>query len=455
MIMQKSAEHWSGRVGFILANVSAAVGLGSIWKFPYEVGTNGGGGFVICYVLGLLLIVLPLMLCELAIGRRGRSDAVNSVANVAAEAKASKWWSMFALLGVITGALILSFYSVIGGWAIAYLVDAAGHGVRLESASSAQERFNSLLISPGKLLLYHTTFMAIATVIVARGISKGIERASMWLMPTLVALLVTLAIYASSRGGFWQTWNYLFAFDVSKITPKIALDALGLGFFSIGVGLSIMIAYAAYAQRDIDLKQVAAITLVSDTAISFLAAFAVFPIVFAENLNPAGGPGLVFVALPLAFSHMPMGYAASIAFYLLLFIAAIGSAISFLELATTPLQHALKWSRPAACMTCAVACWGMGLVTVLSFNVWADWFPLAGIPAFGRSTWFEVIDHVTSNILLPVGGLGIAVFIGWKIPRATIAKELGLHQYGAAALYLLLRFLVPAGIAAATITAFF
>ena len=449
--MTAAKEHWSGRTGFVLANIAAAVGLGSIWKFPYEVGTNGGGSFVICYVVGLILIVLPLMLCELAIGRRGRSDAIASVAAVAAAAHASRWWPLFALLGVITGVLILSFYSVIGGWAMAYLVDTTLHGLPSQDAAGARARFDALLSSPGTLLLYHLAFMAMAVAIVARGVSKGIERASMILMPTLIALLVALAIYSLVRGGFRPTWNYLFAFDLSKITPKIALEALGLGFFSIGVGLSIMIAYAAYAERDINLRQVATVTLVSDTAVSFLAAFAIFPIVFAENLDPSSGPGLVFITLPLAFSHMPLGTAASIAFFALLAVAAIGSAISFLELATAPLQHAFKCSRAAASMICGTICWTLGIVTVLSFNLWAEWFPLASIPGFARSTWFDLIDHLTSNVLLPIGGFGIAAFVGWAVPRSMMGSELGLGKAALSALYALLRYVVPAGIATASV----
>jgi NSS family neurotransmitter:Na+ symporter len=453
--MTPDKEQWSGRTGFILANVAAAVGLGSIWKFPYEVGTNGGGSFVVCYVAGLIVIVLPLMLCELAIGRRGRSDAIGSVAVVAAAANASRWWPLFALLGVVTGVLILSFYSVIGGWAMAYVVDTLGHGLPAQDAAGAKARFDALLASPGTLLIYHLAFMAIAVAIVARGVSKGIERASMILIPILIALILMLAIYALMWGGFRPTWNYLFAFDLSKITPRIALEALGLGFFSIGVGLSIMIAYAAYAERDIDLRQVATVTLVSDTAVSFLAAFAIFPIVFAENLDPSSGPGLVFITLPLAFSHMPLGTAASIAFFALLLIAAIGSAISFLELATAPLQHALKCSRTAASIACGVACWALGIATVLSFNIWAEWFPLAAVPGFARATWFDLIDHLTSNVLLPIGGFGIAVFVGWAVPKSMVGHELGLGAPMLTALYVLLRYVVPIGIATATIAVYF
>jgi NSS family neurotransmitter:Na+ symporter len=452
--MATEKDHWSGRTGFILANVAAAVGLGSIWKFPYEVGTNGGGSFVICYVVGLILIVLPLMLCELAIGRHGRSDAIGSVAAVAKSAHASRWWTLFALLGVITGVLILSFYSVIGGWALAYVVNTVVHGLPLQDAAAAKARFDLFLSSPATLLLYHLAFMTMAVVIVGRGVSKGIERACTILIPTLIALLAVLAIYSLTRGGFWPTWRYLFAFDVSKITPKIALEALGLGFFSIGVGLSIMIAYAGYADRKINLREVAILTLVSDTAVSFLAAFAIFPIVFAENLDPSSGPGLVFITLPLAFSHMPFGTGAAIAFFALLLVAAVGSAISFLELATGPLQHALKCSRVAASAICGAICWTLGIVTVLSFNMWADWFPLASIPGFARATWFDLLDHLTSNVLLPIGGFGIAVFVGWAVPRTIVSEELGLGRVTLKALYVLLRYIVPAGIATASIAVF-
>ena len=215
-----------------------------------------------------------------------------------------------------------------------------------------------------------------------------------------------------------------------------------------------MIAYAGYAERDINLRQVAIVTLVSDTAVSFLAAFAIFPIVFAENLDPSSGPGLVFITLPLAFSHMPFGMGASIAFFTLLLVAAIGSAISFLELATAPLQHALKCSRTTASIACGLVCWTLGIVTVLSFNVWAEWFPLSSIPGFARATWFDLIDHLTSNVLLPIGGFGIAVFVGWAVPRSMLASELRLGRTALRALYALLRYVVPVGIAAASIAVF-
>jgi len=453
--MAAGREFWSGRGGFILANVASAVGLGSIWKFPYEVGTNGGGAFVFCYLVGLALIVLPLMLAELVLGRAGRSDAVRSLATVAAHAGASTRWSMFALLGVITGFLVLSFYSVIGGWAIAYLVDTILTGLPTAHVMTAQTRFDALLSSPVRLLFYHLVFMTMTAIIVARGITSGIEEASKLLMPCLALLIAALALYSAVQGDFTATIRYLFAFDIALITPKIALDALGLGFFSIGVGFSMMITYAAFARPDINLRQVAILTIVADTAISLLAGFAVFPIVFAEGLDPSSGPGLVFVTLPLAFARMPFGTVAAGAFFLLLVVAALGSAISLLELTTAPLKNALNWSQARASCVCATACWTLGVATVLSFNLWAGWFPLGALPLFAKATFFDVLDHLTSNLLLPIAGFGLAFFVGWIVPETFLSDQLGLEGAALGGLRFLLRYVVPGGIAAATIAPFF
>jgi NSS family neurotransmitter:Na+ symporter len=448
--MTEKTELWSGRFGFFLANTAAAVGLGSIWKFPYEVGSNGGSAFVLCYLLGLLLIVLPLMLAELAIGRRGRSDAIRSVVIVAVQSRGSAAWSAFALLGIITGFLILSFYSVIGGWAIAYAADVLINGLGQGNSAAARMRFNALLASPFWLLCYHFAFMAMTGVIVARGIARGIEAASRILMPILVLLIAALAAYSSLQGDLATTLRFLFAFDLTSITPKIALEALGLGFFSIGVGFAVMITYAAYAGRDIDLVRVAVLTVASDTAISLLAGFAVFPIVFAEHLDPASGPGLVFITLPVAFAHIPFGTLAAAAFFLLLVLAALGSAISLLELSAAPLKHTLRCSPAVASLLCAAAAWTAGIATVLSFNRWAGWFPLGAMANFATATVFDLIDHLTSNVMLPAAGFGIAIFIGWIAPEAVLREELQLGRIGLTVVRVLLRYVVPIGIAAAS-----
>jgi NSS family neurotransmitter:Na+ symporter len=446
-----SPDRWSSRAGFIFAAMGSAIGLGSIWKFPYEVGTNGGGGFVVFYLLGLGLIVFPLMLVEFAIGRRGRSHAVGSIAVVARASGASRRWAAIGLVGVTGAVVILSFYSVIGGWALAYVVDTIRDGLPAAGAPAVQARFDALLASPLRMTVYHTLFMAGTALVVTRGISGGIERASLYLMPILIALVVGLAVYASIQGDAAAALRFLFAFDTSSLSPRTALEALGLGFFSIGVGLAVMVTYAAYAGPEFDLRTVAIVTLLSDTAISFLAGMAVFPVVFAEGLDPASGPGLMFVTLPLAFTRIPLGAVAAFAFFLLLSLAALASAMSLLEMPVALLHRWLGWSRRRATLAAGFLCWALGLASVLSFNAWADWRPLASLPGLTTLTVFDSLDHVASNVLLPLGGLGLALFGGWVVPPAVLAAELRLDPTTGRAVVVLLRYVAPAGIVAVSV----
>ncbi|HSJ98806.1 MAG TPA: sodium-dependent transporter [Myxococcota bacterium] len=427
------SERWSGRAGFILAATASAVGLGSIWKFPYEVGANGGAAFILFYLAGLALIVVPLMLAEFAVGRRGGSDAAGSIERVAAAHGATTAWGWIGVLGVVAGVLILSFYSVIGGWTLAYAVETAVDGLAGDSPAAVRGRFDALLAAPARASFYHAVFLGLAAIVVARGVSRGIEAASRVLMPLLVALMAALALYAVVQGDLAATLRFLFRLDMAGFTARAALEALGLGFFSIGVGFGLMITYGAYARPDISLRQVAIVSVGVDTAISVLAGFAVFPIVFAHGLDPASGPGLVFVTLPLAFARMPLGTAAAIGFFLLLFVAALGSAISMLELAAAYAMRRFGWTRLRAAAALAAACFTGGLGTVFSM------------------AFFERLDFLTSNVMLPAGALALSVFCGWVLPRAVLSEELRLGPRGAARLALLLRWVAPALIAAATI----
>lgn len=420
-----AAETWSGRAGFILAAIGSAVGLGSIWKFPYEVGANGGAAFVLFYIAGLALAVVPLMLAEFAIGRRGGADGPEAIARVAAALGARPQWRWVGVLGVAAGALVLSFYSVIGGWTLVYTLD-------------PQTSYEALLASPARMSAYHALFLALAAAIVARGVGRGIEAACKVLMPLLAALMLALAAYGVIEGDARATLRFLFRLDWAAVTPRAALEALGLGFFSIGVGFSLMITYAAYAGRDIDLRQAALWSVGADTAISLAAGFAVFPLVFAHGLDPASGPGLVFVSLPLAFGRMPFGGAVAVAFFALLFVAALASAISMLELAVAPVMRRLGWPRRRAVAAVSLGCFLAGLATVLSFNRWSHWTPTA----------YEALDHLTSNVMLPAGGFALALLAGWALPREFLVEELGLTPRGGAALQALLRWITPALIAA-------
>lgn len=445
---QSSSEAWSGRVGFILATIGSAVGLGSIWKFPYEVGANGGSAFLLFYLLGLVLVVVPLMLAEMAIGRRGRGDPAASIAAVSSAHGVSRRWAMFGVLGVFSSFLILSFYAVIGGWTLRYALHTVWAGLPEASPQAVRAEYESFLRSPLQMLGYHAAFMAATAWIVARGVAGGIERAVKVLMPALAMLMLLLAIYGVVEGDLSATLRFLLRLDASHLTARTALEALGLGFFSIGVGLGLMITYAAYGSPAIDLKEATIVSVCADTAISLLAGLAVFPIVFAHGLDPAGGPGLVFVTLPLAFAGMPAGWWAALAFYLLLFVAALASAISLLEPIVALLIRRQRWSRRRAVLIGASSCYLGGIATVLSFSAWADWFPLAGMPPLERATVFDLLDQLTSNVLLPVGGLAIAVFAGWALPPRLLAEELRLGPSAATALSVALRYVVPLGILA-------
>lgn len=443
--MADRSDKWSSRIAFILATVGSAVGIGSIWKFPYEVGSNGGGIFVLFYLLGLVLIVLPLLLIEMALGRGGGADAAESLRRIARQSRAAPAWSLIGMLGVITSILILSFYSVIGGWIVAYLVDLPLNGLAGTEVAAVRARFDALLGSAPRMALFHAVFMAVCTAIVALGVIGGIETACRLLMPLLVALLLGLSIYSAIVGDFAAAVDFLFRPDWSKATAKAALEALGLGFFSIGVGMAVMVTYAAHAGRDIDLKQAAIASMIADTAISLLAGIAIFPTVFAHGLSPEAGPGLLFVSLPLGFARMPMGTVMAGAFYLLLAVAALASALSMLEMPVSLLCRRFRLSRPLASLIAALAAWAIGLLTVFSFSLWSGWRPLMG------ASVYELIDQLTSNLLLPLGGLSLAIFGGWIVPASLIETEL---RYGARATALLrwsLRYPVPLGIAAATL----
>jgi neurotransmitter:Na+ symporter, NSS family len=446
-----STDSWTGRAGFLLATIGSAVGIGSIWKFPYELGANGGSAFLLFYLLGLVAVVVPLMFAEFAIGRAGRGDAVASVAALARRVGADPHWGVVGGFGVLTGFLILTFYSVVGGWTIGYALDTALHGLPAPVAAAVQARYSTFLADPWAMSAYQAMFIAATGWVVGRGVVRGIETASKVLMPLLAALMVVLLAYSMVTGDVGATVRFLLTLDADRFTARTAIEALGLGFFSIGVGLGLMITFAAYAGAEISLSEVAVVSVLADTTISLMAGFAVFPIVFAHGLDPSSGPGLVFVTLPLAFARMPLGTVAATAFFLLLAVAALASAISMLELVVALLSRWRGWSRARATAIAASACFACGIPTVLSFNVAADWHPLAVIPALANATFYDLIDELTSTVMLPLGAFALALFAGWVLPAHELGDELRMSPRALALYRLLLRWLVPAGIAAATL----
>jgi neurotransmitter:Na+ symporter, NSS family len=436
-------EEWSGRTAFILASMGSAIGLGSIWKFPYMVGVNGGGAFLLVYLLGLAVIVLPVLIAEFVIGRRGQGNAVDAVRNVALAEGRSTVWSALGGIGVVGGFLILSFYSVIGGWTMAYVPIAATGAYQGVDAAGVLATYDALLASPARLILWHTLFMAATVYVVARGVTAGIERAVTILMPLLFVILIGLCAYALVEGDAARALSFMFTPDFSKITPRIALDALGLGFFSISVGMGAMITYAAYVGREVNLTQAAIVTIAGDTVASFLAGFAIFPIVFVNGLDPQGGPGLMFQTLPIAFLQMPGGGIVGAAFFVLLFVSALASAISLLEVTVAYCEVHLKLARSTAAIVNGVATWALGLLTVFSFNIWNGWKPFASL---GGPAFFGMIDFLTSNLMLPVGAILISLFAGIVMRRESVAQELGISGARLSTFRFLLQVIAPIAI---------
>ncbi len=443
-----SANGWTSRSGFILATVGSAIGVGSIWKFPYEVGANGGGAFVLVYVLGLGLVVVPVMLAEFAIGHRGQADAATSMEVVAGEESASTRWGVFGLLGAVTSFLILSFYAVVGGWTLAYAYDTLVSGLP-DGAVEARGGFDGLLASPLRMMSFQGLFLVLVAAVVIRGVQKGIETAMKVLMPLMAMLLIAIAVYSLRNGDAAATLRFLFVPEFGDLTARGVLDALGLGFFSIGVGLGILITYAAYSPPGADLKTVAIASVGADTVISFVAGLAVFPVVFANDLDAGSGPGLVFETLPVAFVSMPAGTVVAVAFFALLAMAALGSAISMLEAVVAVLDRRLGWSRSLSVGIAGCACFVAGLATVLSFNHWSDFHPIGWMDRYREATVYDLLDDATSQLMLPAGGLAIAVFAGWILSDRLLHDELRLRRAPLLGLRWMLRVVAPATITAA------
>lgn len=319
---------WSSRFAFILAATGSAVGLGNIWKFPYVTGENGGGAFVLVYLLCIAVVGIPIMMAEVMIGRRGGRSPVNSIRLITERDRLKPAWKLVGAIGVLAGFLILSFYSVIGGWAISYVGTTASGQLAGQSAEAVGAIFSGLLSNPSTLLLWHTVFMALVMVVVARGVRSGLERAVSILMPALFVLLLLVVGYAMTTSHFGQAAAFLFQPDFSKLTTSGVLVALGHAFFTLSLGMAVMMAYGSYLPKKISIAKTSITVSVIDTGVALLAGLAIFPIVFANGLEPGAGPGLIFQTLPLAFGQMPMGTLFGTLFFVLLIFAAWTSGIS-------------------------------------------------------------------------------------------------------------------------------
>ncbi len=444
MPTQRTSIHgqWSNKLAFILAATGSAVGLGNIWKFPYVAGENGGGAFVLIYLLCVAVIGIPIMMSEVLLGRRGRQSPINTMRTLASEEGQHAYWRLLGWMGVLAGFLILSYYSVIAGWALSYVFRCAGGMFTGVTAAGVESIFTGLVSDPERLLAWHTIFVVMTTVVVARGVESGLESAVRFLMPALFVLLILLVGYAMSQGHFMEAVGFLFKPDFSKVTGQVVLVAMGQAFFTLSLGMGAIMIYGSYLPQDASIARTSVTVAVSDTLVAIIAGLAIFPIVFANGLPPAQGAGLIFKTLPIAFGQMPGGGFFGTLFFLLLVFAAWTSAISLIEPAVAWLVENHGYSRVHAAVTSAMVTWFIGLGTVFSFNIWADF------RVFGRN-FFELMDYLTANIMLPLGGLLIAVFAGWLMSENSSRDELQLqdrHSYSI--WHFLVRYVTPVGVMA-------
>lgn len=433
---------WSSRMMFILAAAGSAVGLGNIWRFPYVAGENGGGVFVLTYLACIFLIGVPIMVAEITLGRAGRKSPINTMQDLTARSGAWRGWQLIGWMGALAGFMILSFYSVIAGWALAYLVEMANGAFVGADGALANRVFGELTGSAATVIGWHTIFMMITTYIAARGVGKGLETTVKYLMPTLFVLLLVLVIWAAMTSGhFVEGLSFLFSLKTDQFTGDAILMAMGQAFFTLSLGMGAIMAYGAYLPRAASIVGSATTIAILDTTVALLSGMVIFPIVFANGLESSAGPGLMFITLPIAFGQMNGGQFFGTLFFLLVTFAAITSAISLVEPAVAWLVEKLKVARTTGAILVGLLAWLVGIGSGLSFNLWSDITLLPGM------TFFDTMDYVSNNIILPIGGVLIALFAGWILDRTIADDELSDVPAGVrTAIYFLVRFVAPAAV---------
>ena len=445
MALQQKGMHgtWVSRWTFIMAATGSAVGLGNMWKFPYVAGSNGGGAFVLVYLACILLIGVPVMMAEVMLGRHGRKSPINAMQDIVQESAAHYRWSYIGWLGVIAGILILSFYAVIAGWALSYIFEIGSGNLRGIDGDAAAAAFAALLDNPSRLIFWQTVFLMLCIGVVIGGVKKGLGVAVETLMPLLFFILLGLLVFSYFRGNFEAAANFLFSFNFNQLTWRSVLEAMGQAFFTLSIGMGAIMAYGAYMPQKANIGKTILVVGFFDSSVAIISGLIIFSIVFAtQGIEPSAGPGLMFISLPVAFGSMAGGLLIGAIFFLLVSIAAWSSAISLLEPCVAWLVESKNIGRFRANAFLAVIVWLLGLGTVFSFNIWSG-YQLLGF------TFFDFLDFLTANIMLPVSGLLIALFVGYVMDKNIIQSEmLGANPTTVTLWRFSVRYIAPIGISA-------
>lgn len=439
---------WSSRFSFVAAAAGAAVGLGNIWKFPYIMGENGGGAFVLVYLACILLLGLPILMAEMLIGRRGRMSPGLSARYLAIESDVSPIWQIAGWIGLVAGFLILSFYAVIAGWAFAYVPLSFSGAFDGQNANHIGQLFAEFTSDPVRLFFWSSLVIVATCIVVMLGVKKGLEQAARILMPGLFILLIGLAIYAGITGEFKTALQFVFYPDFSKLTMNSVLIALGHAFFTLSLASGVMMTYGAYMAQKESIVKTAIWIAIADTMVAMIAAMVIYPIVFSHELVAGQGPGLIFVTLPVAFGSMSGGAIIGTLFFLMLVFAAFTSTIAMIESVVAWQMEARRISRGRACAEAGLVLWVLSTLTVASFAGF-DWAKM-DVNLLGKDihNWFELLDHLTSNIMLPIGGLIVAVFVGWMLKREVSEQELNSNPLTYTIWRFCIRWITPVAVCA-------
>ena len=442
-------ENFGSRFGVLVAMAGSAIGLGNLWRFPYLVGSYGGAAFIFVYIFCVFLLCLPIFISEVTVGRRSHSNAFGAFKKLAPRTK----WKWLGAVSVVTPVIVVSYYSVVGGWSVEYFLKA----VTLEfttgmSQSEMGMMFGKFISSVWSPLIGHTIFLLLTAFIIIAGVKSGIEKFGKIMMPLLFVLIIVIAVRASTLPGAGEGLKYLFQPDFSKIDASVCAAALGQAFFSLSLGVGTILTYGSYVKKDENIIASSTYTASADFIFALLASCAIMPAVFAFGLNPQEGPGLVFETLPFIFANMPLGWLVAILFFLALIVAALTSSISLYEVGVAYLVEEKKYSRRGASILIFAIAWVLGCLCSLSFG------PLADLKIFGQ-TIFNLFDKVSANILMPVGGLRLVIFVGWVMKRTDVIDEMtnGGRLKGnlwiSGFVYFLIRYICPIAVAAVFLTA--
>ncbi len=407
-------EQWKTKIGFIIAASGSAIGLGNIWRFPYMTGMNGGGAFVVVYLLCIVFIGLPLLITELKIGRMTQRSPIAAFRALKGKKSPSQ---LMGWLVLVSGFMMLSFYSVVGGWSLEYILKSFLSVFVSKSPQTIYDMFGELYSNPAKNLLWHTCFMLTCMAVVVAGVQRGIERWTEILMGILLVLILVMVGRGLTSPGAAEGIRFVFSPDFSKLTPGAILEALGHAFFTLSLAMGIMITYGSYLDDKADIPRFSFWVATVDTGVALLACLMIFPIVFSYGFEAQAGPGLVFKTLPVVFSQMPMGMFFSTVFFFLLFFAAVTSGISILEPVVRAAMDGLGWQRKTATLILGFSVLLVGVPSALSGST------LASLKLLGERNFFDSVDYLVTNWFFPLGSLAVAIFIGWFMSEKLLQSE--------------------------------